>query len=112
MLYFDYILGVEMRAKVIQLLLIISLSFNIAHDAFIAINEQSVCENISEYVMEQTEGSECGNTGESHYLFHLTAILSPIHLIPQSASKTELICFTRTVHTALLEDKQVKPPIA
>ena len=101
-----------MRAKVIQLLLIISLSFNIAHDAFIAINEVSVCENISEYVMEQTVGSECGHIGESHYLFHFTAILSPIHLIPQSAFKAEPIRFNRTVHTILLEDKQVKPPIA
>ncbi|UFH59568.1 hypothetical protein [Sulfurovum mangrovi] len=101
-----------MKARVIQLLLIISLSFNIAHDAFIAINEQSLCENISEYVMEQTEGSECGNIGESHYLFHFTAILSPLKLIPQSAGKTEPIHFNCRVHTALLKDKQVKPPIA
>lgn len=101
-----------MRTKVIQLLLIISLSFNIAHDAFIAINVQSVCEDISEYVMEQTEGRECGNIGESHYLFHFTAILSPTQLISQSVLKTEPIHFNRTVHTTLLEDKQVKPPIA
>ncbi|MDD2451506.1 hypothetical protein [Sulfurovum sp.] len=101
-----------MQAKVIELLLILSLSFNIAHDAFIAINEQSVCETISKYVMEQAEDSECGNIGEFHYLFHFTAILSPVHLISPSAFKTEPIRFDRTVQTILLEDKQVKPPIA
>lgn len=100
-----------MKAMVIQVLLILSLSFNIAHDAFIAINEHSVCEHISEHISEQTESSEYGNIGDFHYLFHLTAILSPLHLIPPSVFQTEPIRFNRTVHTTLFEDKQVKPPI-
>ena len=101
-----------MRSKLIRLLLLFALSINIAHDAIIAVNEQPIRESVSEYVLEQTKNSECGNMGELHHLFHFSAIITPIEL---SIHPTEHLCvidYRSTAQPFFLSDLSIKPPIA
>lgn len=101
-----------MKTRFIQIILIMSLFFNIAHDAVIAVHEHDVSESISEYILEQQQSSDCGNMGESHHLFHLAAILSSnqldLHLLYQSG----MIGFKSSTYQNSLLDRQIRPPIA
>lgn len=112
MLYFVYIRGANVKTKIIKIILIMSLFFNIAHDAVIALSEQHVNESISEYILEQQQGSECGNAGESHHLFHFCAIHteSPFNL--QRLLQSSMIVSETSTFEYFLRDKQIKPPIA
>lgn len=66
-----------MRSGLTKLLLLLALAFNIAHASIIAAEDHCNHETVIEYVMEQSHSTGCGDLCDLHYLFHLTAIITP-----------------------------------
>ena len=101
-----------MRSKLIHLLLLMALTFNIAHASIIASQDHCHHENAGEYVLEQSNSQECHDLCDIHHLFHLTAIITPM------LSFFTATQFRETPDTELLayhspfKETENKPPIA
>ena len=96
----------------IQSLLLFSLFFNIAHASIIAEEDNCAHETAYEYVMEQSQPSDCGDLCNLHHLFHFTAIIvspmftfTPLEVLDTFRQKT-------TYYTPPFPQTSVKPPIA
>jgi len=101
-----------MRSKIIHLLLLMALTFNIAHASIIAVEDHCDHESVSEYVLEQSDSQQCNDLCDLHHLFHLTAIITPTISFLNATQfretpKTELL----TYHP-LFKETENKPPIA
>lgn len=100
-----------MKASIVKFLLLFSLLFHISHASIIAMEDDCNHDSVHEYIMEQTQASECGDLCDMHHLFHLIAIIStsPIYFdvsMPQ-AKLTE----STTFYTPPFQKKTTKPPI-
>jgi len=100
-----------MKLKFIQVLLLLAIAFNITHAAFIATEDHCSHENVLEYVGEMSQSQDCDDICDMHYLFHLTAIITPVIVVSISPKYTdhpdsELL----TYHTSFKRAEQ-KPPI-
>ena len=51
----------------IKVLLLLALLFNITHASMIAIEDDCHNESVHEYVLEQTQASECGNRWDNFF---------------------------------------------
>ena len=101
-----------MKKKFIQLLLLYSLFFNIAHASIIAMEDECHHESVHEYILEQSETAECGDLCDMHHLFHFMAIIAaPILTLETPFSKTTLTHKT-TRYTPPFKQTNIKPPIA
>jgi len=101
-----------MRSKLIHLLLLITLAFNIAHASIIASHDDCHHEIASEYVLEQSDSQDCHDLCDIHHLFHLNAIITTtisfINTVQfRETPKAELL----TYHPPFKETEN-KPPIA
>jgi len=102
----------SMRSKLTHLLLLMALTFNIAHASIIASQDHCHHENVGEYGLEQADRPEWHGLCDIHHLFHLTAIITPIlSFLPatqfRETPKTELLAY----HSPFKETEN-KPPIA
>jgi len=96
----------------IQLLLLCSLFFNIAHASIIAVEDECHHESVHEYVLEQSETTECGDLCDIHHLFHFMAIIdTPLVTTETNFNKTELT-HKSTHYTPPFQKTNIKPPIA
>ena len=101
-----------MRLKLIHLVLLLALTFNIVHASIIAVEDHCAHESVNEYVSEQFESQECDDLCDIHHLFHFTAI------IINTFCTTAVPKYTEQPVTALLnyhppfKETQNKPPIA
>jgi len=98
--------------KTIKLLLLLSLFFNIAHASIIASEDSCDHKTAQEYVLEQTQVSDCGDLCELHHLFHFMAILCPSDILFDSTHSKEIVIQKYTLHTPAFQEKSIKPPIA
>jgi len=101
-----------LKKYMIQSLLLFSLFFNIAHASIIAEEDNCAHETAYEYVMEQSQPSDCGDLCNLHHLFHFTAIVdrpmftfAPLKVSDKFTQKT-------TLYTPPFQQTSVKPPIA
>ena len=70
-----------MRSRLLPLLLLFAIVFNIAHASITSTEEHCMHEDIGEYILKQDQGIECGDLCDFHHLFHFTAIImAPIEL--------------------------------
>ncbi len=116
-----------MKATIIKLLLLLSLSFNITHAAFIAMeddhtachhaiameDDHTACHHATatQFVSEQSGGDDCGDLCKMHHFFHFMAILDttlPTLEVPaiQDTPQTKV-----TAYTPPFETTEHKPPI-
>ncbi len=96
----------------VKLLLLFALLFNISHASIIAIEDDCHHESAHEYVMEQTQSSECGDLCEMHHLFHFMAIIStsPINFNP--LTQQDKLTKSTLPYTPPFQKTTIKPPIA
>jgi len=96
----------------IKFLLLLSLFFNISHASLIAIEDDCHHETAHEYVMEQTQSSDCGDLCDMHHLFHFMAILDAYHVnFNVNHNKLKSI-HALTHYTPPYQEISIKPPIA
>jgi len=103
-----------MKATIVKLILLLSLSFNITHAAFIAVEDDHLqCHHatVVDFVLEQNSSDDCGDLCKMHHLFHFMAILDePLSAwevpVLQDAPQTET-----TAYTPPFESTEYKPPI-
>ncbi len=103
-----------MKATIVKLLLLLSLSFNITHAAFIAMeDDHTECHHATatQFISEQSNGDDCGDLCKMHHFFHFMAILDttlPTLEVPalQDTPQTKV-----TAYTPPFETTEHKPPI-
>ena len=101
-----------MKHKLIHIALLASLFFNIAHATIIATEDTCHHETAQEYVLEQTQASDCGDLCELHHLFHFMAILDhPMVDLGAHYYKT-ILTYTNTFTIQNTYKTTIKPPIA
>jgi len=101
-----------MKLKFIQLLLLLSIAFNITHASIIATEDHCDHESVLEYVSEQFESQDCDDICDIHHLFHLTAIITPVIIISISPKYTEQPDSELLTYHPPFKRTEQKPPIA
>jgi len=101
-----------LNKKLVQLLLLLSLFFNISHAAIIAIEDDCQHETAHEYVMEQTQESDCGDLCDIHHAFHFLAILDMSNSDFDINHNNVKPTYTHTRYIPPFQEKSIKPPIA
>ena len=100
-----------MRRKLIQFLLLLSLSFNIAHASFIASHDHCHHEIASEYVLEQSGSQNCLDLCDLHHLFHMTAIITSTMTFVNTARYREVPSTELVTYHPTFKETENKPPI-
>lgn len=78
----------------------------------ITIEDECHQESIHEYVLEQSEPTQCGDLCDLHHLFHFMAIIdTPIVAIETNFSPT-ILTHKTTRYTPPFQETSIKPPIA
>lgn len=101
-----------MNKKLVQLLLLLSLSFNIAHASVIAMEDDCHTETAYEYVMEQSQTSDCGDLCDLIHLFHWTAIITPAVSCVRTELHAEQPDTKELNYHPPFQKREKKPPIA
>jgi len=96
----------------INILLLLSLLFNIAHATIIAIEDDCHHETVHEYVLEQTQKTDCGDLCELHHLFHFMAIIVTPELDFNTVTYKDKITLKVLQYTPPSQKTNIKPPIA
>jgi hypothetical protein len=100
---------------IVKLLLLLSLSFNITHAAFIAIADgHTGChhDTVEKFIMEQAASDECGDLCDMHHLFHFMAIIGTPFMTFDTYIVNETPQVTKTLHDTFIPQTDIKPPIA
>ena len=101
-----------MRIRLLQLLLLLMMMFNIAHASIIVAEDHCTHENAGKYITEQDHDTKCGDLCDFHHLFHFSAIIaSPTALSDTSAHIEQTDAKELTYHSPFQETAN-KPPIA
>lgn len=100
-----------MKNKYIQLCLLFSLFFNIAHASIIALEDKCQHETAYEYVLEQSPLSKCTDLCNIHYLFHFIAILETQNISGYINDTKENIIYKSNSFFPLFFETVIKPPI-
>jgi len=100
-----------MRKKLIRMLLLMSMLFNIAHASILSIENHCTHNQLSNYIAEQDHATDCGDLCDLHHLFHFAAVVdTPIQLSKLTFKKEK---YTTQSHPyqSPLRDSDIKPPI-
>ena len=101
-----------MKTKLTYIVLLLSITFNIAHASIIAMEDHCEHESVSEYVLEQFESQDCDDLCDIHHLFHLTAIITPKIIVSMAPKYTEQPDSTLLTYHPPFKRTEQKPPIA
>ena len=101
-----------MKSRMVKLLLLLALFFNIAHASVIASEEHCVHESMSEYVQEMDHGTECDDLCHFHHLFHFSAIIAPVVQYLPTVGHTEQPDAKLLAYHPPFRETENKPPIA
>jgi len=101
-----------LKKKFIQLLLLFSLFFNVAHASIIAIEDECHHETAHEYVLEQSQSAECGDLCDMHHCFHFMAILDTLNTTWNTDYAQEDLIHKNNRYTPPFPETIIKPPIA
>ena len=100
-----------MKKKFIAFLLLFALFFNIAHATIISIEDDCHNETAHEYILEQSEPSDCGDLCELHHLFHFMGILDDTFYTAQPLQTQEHFGQRAVLYTPPFQKTSFKPPI-
>ena len=101
-----------MRNRLLHMILLLSLFFNIAHATIITIEEHCIQESVSEYIAEPDHNAQCSDLCDYHHLFHFTAILSAAIEVPDTSFPCEQPDTKELVWYPPFGETANKPPIA
>ena len=101
-----------MQRKLIHLLLLMALSFNIVHASIIASHDDCHHEIASEYVLEQSDNQNCHDLCDIHHLFHITAIITPVTAFLNAGQVKEIPSAELVMYHPSFKETENKPPIA
>ena len=101
-----------MRSKFIQILLLFTMMFSIAHASIIAVEDHCDHETATEYVNEMTQSQECDDLCDIHHLFHLTAIITATLQFSSTQKYKEQPNTTLLAYHPPFKKTENKPPIA
>ncbi len=101
-----------MNFKLTYIVILLALAFNIMHASIIAAEDHCSHESVTEYLMEQSHGADCGDLCDLHHLFHLTAIITPALDFFAIALHTEQPTTEQLNYHPPFETTENKPPIA
>jgi len=104
-----------MKSLIVKLLLLLSLSFNISHATFLAIEEShDSCHHttVSDFAKQQTQSDACGDLCDIHHLFHFIAIVETPIVIFDDIIMTERPFVSKTLYDTSIPQTDIKPPIA
>ena len=101
-----------MKKKIVQFILLLSLFFSIAHASFIAIEDECHHETAHEYVLEQSQSSECGDLCDLHHCFHFMAILDTKNTTWKTDYIQEDLIHKNNSYTPPFPETIIKPPIS
>ena len=101
-----------MHHKAIKLLLLLALSFNIAHAAIIASHDHCSHATVSEYLQEIDHEDACDDLCHLHHLFHLSAILDDYTDLLPALTHTPQPYTTLLGYHPPFKTTEQKPPIA
>ncbi len=101
-----------MKNRLLTLLLLFSISFNIAHAYVIAEYDAHPCE-VHEYVHEfqNAHGIEADDICHLHHFFHMAFILPPINIVLFHDDVNTLHSQKRNTYTYNSHKNFLKPPI-
>ncbi len=103
--------GKTLKNKMIQFLLLLSLSFNIVHASVIAIEDDCTHETAVEYSMEQHHDTDCEDLCDMHHLFHFMAIINSSDIVFHTSHYKNVLLHKATHYTPPFQITLVKPPI-
>ena len=105
-----------MKSLIVKLLLLLSLSFNISHAAFItAEDDHNQChhDTVAAFVLEQfADADNCGDLCEIHHFFHFMAIIETPVVAFDTHIMTETPSVSKTLYDTSIPQTDIKPPIA
>jgi len=99
-----------LKKKLIQLLLLFSLFFNIAHATVIALEDD--CHHETEYVLDTHVDDDCGDMCDTHHLFHFMAIIAAPNVFVNAPMPTVRLIHKNRLPTTPFKQSTIKPPIA
>ncbi len=103
-----------MKATLVKIVLLLSLSFNVVHATVItAADNRAACHHATaiDFVLETHDDDACGDLCKLHHYFHFVAILDralPALEAPVLAHKPQT---TLTTYTPTSRSAEHKPPI-
>jgi len=100
------------KKKIVQFILLLSLFFSIAHASLIAIEDECHHETAHEYVLEQSQSSECGDLCDLHHCFHFMAILDTKNTTWKTDYIQEDLIHKNNSYTPPFPETIIKPPIS
>jgi hypothetical protein len=103
-----------MKRKLIHIFLLLSLFFNVAHASIIAIEDREHGCHHSDaiaYVMELSQGDQCGDLCDLHHLFHFVAIVTDDLLQIEMPNNTAVLQQLSVSYPSPLIRDMIKPPI-
>jgi len=100
------------KKKIVQFLLLLSLFFGIAHASIIAIEDECHHETAHEYVLEQSQSTECGDLCDMHHFFHFMAILDTQSITWNISYVQEGLMYKNNHYTSPFQKTIIKPPIS
>lgn len=101
-----------MKSRILKFLLLLSLAFNILHASVIALEDKCAHETATEYVLEQNQGTNCGDLCDMHHLFHFMAIIANTEIIFDIVPTRKFVKEKLTLYTPPFKKTSIKPPIA
>ena len=101
-----------MRLKFVQVLLLLTMAFNIAHASILADMDHCAHERVSEFIVEQDQSTQCGDLCDLHHLFHFTAIVETASLVFDMADSVRLSALIPFNYYPPFKETAYKPPIA
>ncbi len=101
-----------MKARLIRIVLLLAMIFNITHASIIATEDHCEHESINEYISEQFASQDCDDLCDIHHLFHLTAIITTPIFTPLSPKYTEQPNSDLLTYHPPFKRTEQKPPIA
>jgi hypothetical protein len=99
--------------KIIQLLVLFSMFFNISHASLIALADD--CEHAHEtltLVLDDSEHNDCDDLCDIHHLFHFMAILITPDTSFNHIDYKEVLSLKAIYYTPPFKQTTIKPPIA
>ena len=100
-----------MKNRLIQILILCSLFFNIAHATLLALEEDCHHDSVSEYVMDTHAEDDCGDLCDLHHYFHFMAVVSCDYHSFEHCYTEESFTLMLAEYTPPLIATDIKPPI-
>ncbi len=101
-----------MQARFVHIILLFAMMLNITHASIIASEDRCIHESVQEYVMEQSQSTECSDLCDLHHLFHMAAIITPVMAFFGTHSRREQPDSILLSYHPPFQSTENKPPIA